>query len=131
MFINSNMDAKTVSNGLKAIYKTLDNKEQNMRSDYYTKKLVACAIQFDKDFNKMEGGIPALDNITELIFYIGKTMEISNKVEDELDDIDTKCLMYRDVCNKPDTSDTKIKELFQDVAIDFIATCRTHDILDI
>lgn len=102
-----------------------------MKGNYYTKKLVACAIQFDKDFRKMEGGIPALDNITELIIYIGQTMEISNKAKDELDDIDTKCLMYRDVCNKPDASIDKCKNLFQDAAIDFIATCRTHDILDI
>ena len=102
-----------------------------MKGNYYTKKLVACAIQFDKDFRKMEGGIPALDNITELIIYIGQTMEISNKAKDELDDIDTKCLMYRDVCNKPDASIDKCKNLFQDAAIDFIATCRTHEILDI
>lgn len=102
-----------------------------MKSNYYAKKLVACAIQFDKDFHKMEGGIPALDNITELILYINQTMDVSKKVKGELDDIDTKCLMYRDVCNKPDTSDAKIKELFQNAAIDFIATCRTHDILDI
>jgi len=102
-----------------------------MKGNYYTKKLVACAIQFDKDFRKMEGGIPALDNITELILYIGQTMEISNKAKDELDDIDTKCLMYRGVCNKPDASIDKCKNLFQDAAIDFIATCRTHEILDI
>lgn len=67
-----------------------------MKGNYYINKLVACAIQFDKDFRKMEGGTPALDNITELILYIGQTMEISN-----------------------------------DAAIDFIATCRTHEILDI
>lgn len=102
-----------------------------MKGNHYTKKLVACAIKFDKDFCKMEGGIPALDNITELILYIGQTMEISNKAKEELDDIDTKCLMYRDVCSKPDTSDDKCKDLFQDAAIDFIATCRTHEILDI
>ena len=102
-----------------------------MKGNYYTKKLVACAIQFEKDFRKMEGGTPALDNITKLILYIGQTMEISNKAKEELDDIDTKCLMYRDVCSKPDTSIDKCKNLFQDVAIDFIATCRTHDILDI
>lgn len=102
-----------------------------MEGNYYTKKLVACAIQFDKDFRKMEGGIPTLDNIAELILYINQTMDISRKAKDELDDIDTKCLMYRDVCSKPDTPDSKCKNLFQDVAIDFIATCRTHDILDI
>lgn len=102
-----------------------------MANKHYIKRLVACAIQFDKDFHKMEGGIPAIDNITELILYIGQTMEISNKAKEELDDIDTKCLMYRDVCNKPDTSIDKCKSLFQDVAIDFIATCRTHNILDI
>lgn len=79
----------------------------------------------------MEGGIPALDNITELILYIGQTMNLSNKAEDVLDDIDTKCLMYRDVCNKPDTPDSKQKELFQDVAIDFIGAFRLYDILDI
>lgn len=93
--------------------------------------MVACAIQFDKDFHKMEGGIPALDNITELILYINQTMDVSKKEKDELDDIDTKCLMYRDVCSKPDTSDSECKVLFQDVAIDFIATCRTNNILDI
>lgn len=102
-----------------------------MKGNYYINRLVACAIKFDKDFRKMEGGIPALDNITELILYIGQTMEISNKAKDEFDDINTKCLMYRDVCNKPDTSVDKCKNLFQDAAIDFIATCRTHDILDI
>ncbi len=102
-----------------------------MKGNYYIKRLVACAIKFDKDFRKMEGGISALDNIEELILYIGQTMEISNKAKEELDDIDTKCLMYRDVCSKPDTSIDKCKNLFQDVAIDFIATCRTHDILDI
>ena len=102
-----------------------------MKNNHYIKRLVACAIQFDKDFHKMEGGIPALDNITELILYINQTMDVSKKAKDELDDIDTKCLMYRDVCSKPDTPDNKCKELFQDVAIDFIATCRTHDILDI
>lgn len=102
-----------------------------MANNHYIKRLVACSIQFDKDFHKMEGGIPALDNITELILYIGQTMEISNKAKDELDDIDTKCLMYRGVCSKPNTPDSKCKDLFQDVAIDFIATCRTHDILDI
>lgn len=102
-----------------------------MANNHYIRRLVACAIQFDKDFHKMEGGIPALDNITELILYIGQTMDLSNKVKDALGDIDTKCLMYRDVCNKPDTSNAKIKELFQDAAIDFIATCRTHKILDI
>lgn len=130
MFINSNMDAKTVSNGLKTIKKTSDNKERNMKSNYI-KRLVACATQFNKDFRKMEGGIPALDNITELILYIGQTMDVSKKAKDELDDIDTKCLMYRDVCSKPDTPDSKCKNLFQDAAIDFIATCRTHKILDI
>ena len=102
-----------------------------MANNHYIKRLVACAIQFDKDFHKMEGGIPALDNITELILYIGQAMEISNKSKEELDDIDTKCLMYRDVCNKPDTPGSKCRDLFQDAAIDFIATCRTHDILDI
>lgn len=102
-----------------------------MKNNHYIKRLVACAIQFDKDFHKMEGGIPALDNITELILYIGQTMEISNKAKDELDDIDTKCLMYRDVCNKPDTPDSKRRDLFQDVAIDFIGACRLYDILDI
>lgn len=102
-----------------------------MKGNYYTKKLVACAIQFDKDFHKMDGGIPALDNIRYLILYINETMEISNKAKDELDDIDTKCLMYRDVCNKPDTSDSKRKNLFRDAAIDFIATSRAHEILDI
>ncbi|MDB8613103.1 hypothetical protein PNU26_01610 [Streptococcus salivarius] len=102
-----------------------------MKNNHYTKRLVACAIQFDKDFHKMEGGIPALDNITELILYINQTMDVSKKAKDELDDIDTKCLMYRDVCSKPDTPDSKRRDLFQDAAIDFIATCRTHDILDI
>lgn len=102
-----------------------------MANKHYIKRLVACAIQFDKDFHKMEGGIPALDNITELILYIGQTMEISNKAKEELDDIDTKCLMYRDVCNKPDTPDSKRRDLFQDVAIDFIGACRLYDILDI
>lgn len=102
-----------------------------MKGNYYINRLVACAIKFDKDFRKMEGGIPALDNITELILYIGQTMEISNKAKDEFDDINTKCLMYRDVCSKPDTPDSKCKNLFQDAAIDFIATCRTHEILDI
>lgn len=102
-----------------------------MANNHYIKRLVACAVQFDKDFHKMDGGIPALDNITELILYINQTMDVSKKEKDELDDIDTKCLMYRDVCNKPDTPDSKRRDLFQDVAIDFIATCRTHDILDI
>lgn len=102
-----------------------------MANNHYIKRLVACSIQFDKDFHKMEGGIPALDNITEFILYIGQTMEISNKAKDELDDIDTKCLMYRDVCNKPDTPDSKRKALFQDAAIDFIGACRLYDILDI
>lgn len=102
-----------------------------MKNNHYVKRLVACAIQFDKDFHKMEGGIPALDNIAELMLYIGQTMEISNKAKEELDDIDTKCLMYRDVCSKPDTPDSKRRDLFQHAAIDFIAACRTHEILDI
>lgn len=102
-----------------------------MANKYCIKRLVACAIQFDKDFHKMEGGTPALDNIRYLILYINQTMEVSKEVKSELDDIDTKCLMYRDVCSKSDTSDAKIKELFQDAAIDFIAACRTHNILDI
>lgn len=102
-----------------------------MKNNYCIKRLIACAIQFDKDFQKMEGGIPALDNIRYLIIYINETMDLSKEVKSELDDIDTKCLMYRDVCSKPDTSIDKCKNLFQDVAIDFIATCRTHDILDI
>lgn len=100
-------------------------------ANHYIKRLVACAIQFDKDFHKMKGGIPALDNIRYLILYINETMDISKEVKSNLDDIDTKCLMYRDVCSKPDTPDSKCKDLFQDVAIDFIATCRTHGILDI
>lgn len=102
-----------------------------MANEYCIKRLVACAIQFDKDFLKMSSSITALDNIRYLILYINETMEISNKVKEELDDIDTKCLMYRDVCSKPDTPDSKRKNLFQDAAIDFIATCRTHNILDI
>ena len=102
-----------------------------MANNHYIKRLVACAVQFDKDFHKMDGGIPALDNITELILYINQTMDVSKKEKDELDDIDTKCLMYRDAYNKPDTPDSKRRDLFQDAAIDFIATCRTHDILDI
>lgn len=102
-----------------------------MKNNHYTKRLVACAIQFDKDFHRVGGVIPALDNITELILYINQTLDVSKKAKDELGDIDTKCLMYRDVCSKPDTPDSKCKDLFQDAAIDFIATCRTHDILDI
>lgn len=102
-----------------------------MANNHYIKRLVACAIQFEKDFHKMEGGISALDNITELILYINQTMDVSDKVKSKLDDIDTKCLMYRDVCNKPDTPDSKRKALFQDVAIDFIGACRLYDILDI
>lgn len=102
-----------------------------MKNNHYIKRLVACAIQFDKDFHKVGDVVPALDNITELALYINQTMDVSKKAKDELDDIDTKCLMYRDVCSKPDTPDSKCKNLFQDVAIDFIATCRTHDILDI
>lgn len=102
-----------------------------MKNKYCIKRLVACAIQFDKDFHKMEGGIPALDNIRYLILYINETMDISKEVKSELDDIGTKCLMYRDVCNKPDTPDNKCKDLFKDVAIDFIATSRTHNILDL
>lgn len=102
-----------------------------MANNHYIKRLVACAVQFDKDFHKMDGGIPALDNIMELILYINQTMDVSKKGKDELDDIDTKCLMYRDAYNKSDTPDSKRRDLFQDVAIDFIATCRTHDILDI
>lgn len=102
-----------------------------MANKYCIKRLVACAIQFDKDFHKMEGGTPALENITELILCINQTIDVPKEVKRDLDDIDTKCLMYRDVCNKPDTSDAEIKKLFQDVAIDFIATCSTHNILDI
>lgn len=102
-----------------------------MANKHCIKRLVVCAIKFDKDFHKMEGGIPALDNIRYLILYINQTLDVPKEVKNELDDIDTKCLMYRDVCSKPDTSNAKIKELFQDAAIDFIATCRTHDILDI
>lgn len=102
-----------------------------MKNNHYIKRLVACAIQFDKDFHKMEGGIPALDNITELILYINQTMDVSKKEKDELNDIDTKCLMYRDVCSKTDTPDSKRRDLFQDVAIDFIGACRLYDILDI
>lgn len=101
-----------------------------MKNNYCIKRLAACATQFDKDFNKMSG-IPALDNIRYLILYINETMDLSKEVKSELDDIDTKCLMYRDVCSKPDTPGIKCKNLFQDVAIDFIATCRTHEILDI
>lgn len=100
-------------------------------ANHYIKRLVACAIQFDKDFHKMEGGIPALNNIMELILYINQTMDVSKKAKDELDGIDTKCLMYRGVCNKPDTPDSKRRDLFQDVAIDFIGACRLYDILDI
>lgn len=102
-----------------------------MANNHYIKRLVACSIQFEKDFHKMEGGIPAIDNITELILYINQTMDVSKKAKDELDNIDTKCLMYRDVCNKPDTPDSKRKALFQDAAIDFIGACRLYDILDI
>lgn len=102
-----------------------------MANNHYIRRLVACAIQFDKDFHKMEGGIPALDNITELILYINQTMDVSDKVKSKLDDIDTKCLMYRDVCNKPNTPDSKRRDLFQDAAIDFIGACRLYDILDI
>lgn len=102
-----------------------------MANNHYIKRLVACSIQFDKDFHKMEGGIPALDNITELILYINQTMDVSDKVKSKLDDIGTKCLMYRDVCNKPDTPDSKRKALFQYAAIDFIGACRLYDILDI
>ena len=102
-----------------------------MANKYCIKRLVACAIQFDKDFHKMEGGIPALDNIRYLILYINQTMDVSKEVKSELDYIDTKCLMYRDICSKPNTSDAKIKKLFQDAAIDFITTCRTHKIFDI
>ncbi len=102
-----------------------------MANDHFIKRLVACAIRFEGDFHKMEGGIPALDNVTKLILYINQTMDVSDKVKSELDDIDTKCLMYRDVCNKPDTPDSKRKALFQDVAIDFIGACRLYDILDI
>lgn len=102
-----------------------------MANNHYIKRLTACAIQFDKDFHKMEGGIPALDNITELILYINQTMDVSDKVKSKLDDIDTKCLMYRDVCNKPNTPDSKRRDLFQDAAIDFIGACRLYDILDI
>lgn len=102
-----------------------------MKNNHYIKRLVACAIQFEKDFHKMEGGIPALDNIRYLILYINETMDVSKKAKSELDDIDTKCLMYRDVCSKPDTPDSKRRDLFQYAAIDFVATCRTHDILDI
>ena len=47
-----------------------------MANKYCIKRLVACAIQFDKDFHKMEGGIPAIDNIRYLILYINKTTEI-------------------------------------------------------
>lgn len=102
-----------------------------MANEYCIKRLVACAIQFDKDFLKMSSSILTLDNIRYLILYINETMEISTKAKEELDDIDTKCLMYRDVCNKPDASIDKRKSLFQDAAIDFIAACRTHKILDI
>ena len=48
-----------------------------MANNHYIKRLVACAVQFDKDFHKMGGGIPALDNITELILYINQTMDVS------------------------------------------------------
>lgn len=102
-----------------------------MANKYCIKRLVACAIQFDKDFHKMEGGIPALDNIRYLILYINQTMDISKEAKDELDDIDTKCLMYRYVCSKPDTPDSKRRYIFQNVAIDFIGACRLYDILDI
>ena len=102
-----------------------------MANKYCIKRLVACDIQFDKDFHKMGGGIPALDNIRELMLYIRQTMDVSKKAKEAFSDIDAKCLMYSDVCSKPDTSDAEIKKLFQDVAIDFIATCRTHNILDI
>lgn len=102
-----------------------------MANKYCIKRLVACAIQFDKDFHKMEGGIPAIDNIRYLILYINQTMDVSDKVKSKLDDISTKCLMYRDVCNKPDTLDSKRKALFQDAAIDFIGACRLYNILDI
>ncbi|CDG57930.1 hypothetical protein [Streptococcus thermophilus] len=102
-----------------------------MANNHHIRSLVACAIQFKKDFDKMEGGIPALDNITELILYINQTMVLSDKVKSKLDDIDTKCLIYRDVCRKPDISDSKRRDLFKDVAIDFIATSRKHNILDL
>lgn len=102
-----------------------------MANNHYIKRLVACAIQFEEDFHKMEGGIQALNNIVELILYINQTMDVSKKAKDELDGIDTKCLMYRCVCNKPDTPDSKRRDLFQDVAIDFIGACRLYDILDI
>lgn len=84
-----------------------------------------------KTSTRWKGGIPALDNIRYLILYINQTLDVPKEVKNELDDIDTKCLMYRDVCSKPDTPDNKCKDLFQDAAIDFIATCRIHDILDI
>lgn len=102
-----------------------------MKGNYCIKRLVACATQFDRDFHRMSGTIPALDNIRYLILYINEAMDLAKDVKSELDDIDTKCLMYRDVCSKPDTPDSKCKNLFQDAAIDFIATCRTHNILDI
>ena len=74
-----------------------------MKNNHYIKRLVACAIQFDKDFHEMEGGIPALDNITELILYINQTMDVSKKAKDELDD---------DVCSKTDTPDSKRSDTY-------------------
>lgn len=50
-----------------------------MANNHYIKRLVACSIQFEEDFHKMEGGILALDNVTELILYINQTTDVSKK----------------------------------------------------
>lgn len=50
-----------------------------MKNNHYIKRFEACVIQFDKNFHKMEGGILALENITELILYINQTLDVSKK----------------------------------------------------
>ena len=98
---------------------------------HHVKELVTCVIKFEKDFEKQEGGNDILDNIRKMIMHLQELAMIPDAVKSEFNDIDTKCLMYRDVCNKPDTPDSKRKDLFKDAALDFVAVCRVYKILDV
>lgn len=108
----------------------LESRKELKMENHYIKRLVACAIQFNEDYYN-GGDISGLDNIRELIVAIKKTMDIPKAAKFRFDDIDTKCLIYRDICRKPETTDKECIEYFQDVRLDFVATCRTYGILDI
>ena len=96
-------------------------------TNYTMARLAKKAVKFDSDYRNGTVSVSSLDNIRELMTLLEGLFDLSNKAQEEMDDIAFECLTVCDMFN-PEMDDMVVGKKIHNIRIDLIGTLRMEGI---